>query len=146
MALLLAGSLMSAGCFPHSARNRTIAEIVEGGVAVSGVVVEGLVQTGADCDMTAAPGEPQMMCKDNASLGGGIGVALILAGVIGFIATISVAEDDDEKKPPVIIKAADPMAQPAPTTAPAQPTTPATPPAPEPTPPAPAPAPAPATN
>jgi hypothetical protein len=100
VALLLASSLV-AGCFPHNGRNRTIAEIVEGGIAVSGVVVESLVQSGADCTtMHTAPGEPPLQCESNASVGGGIGVALILAGVVGFIATISSAEDDD--KPPVI--------------------------------------------
>lgn len=112
VALLLASSFL-AGCFPHNARNRTIAQIVEGGIAVSGVVLESFVQSGADCSMQAAPGEPPLKCESNASVGGGIGVALILAGVIGFIATISSAEDDD--KPPVIEIKAKPEA-PAPPT------------------------------
>lgn len=149
---MLVGSMMTAsvGCFPHNARNRTIAEIVEGGVAVSGVVVEALTQTGADCQTTSAPGEPKMMCQDNASLGSGVGVALILAGLVGFIATISSSEDDTDAQKPVIIKAANPAQDP-----PAAPISPVplsgtgsagTPPASEPTPPAPAPTPAPATN
>jgi hypothetical protein len=121
---MLAGSMMLPGCFPHNARNRTISEIVEGGLSISGVVVESFVQSGADCDMTHAPGAPPVSCKQNAALGGGIGVALILAGVIGFIATISTAEDDDKPKP-IEIKAAPttaaPMAAPAPTAAPAPP-------------------------
>lgn len=112
VALLLASSLLT-GCFPHNARHRTIAEIVEGGVAVSGVVIESFVQTGADCSMLAAPGEPPLKCESNASVGGGIGVALILAGIVGFIATISSAEDDD--KPPVMEIKAKPEA-PAPPT------------------------------
>jgi hypothetical protein len=90
---------------------------VEGGLAVSGVVVESFVQSGADCDMTHAPGAPPVTCKQNAALGGGIGVALILAGVVGFIATISTSEDDDDKPKPIEIKAAPTTA--APMTAPA---------------------------
>jgi hypothetical protein len=128
------------GCFPHSSRNRTIAEIVEGGFSVSGVVVESFVQSGADCDMTHAPGAPPVACKQSASLGGGIGVALILAGVIGFIATISTSEDDNDTPKPIEIKAA-PTAAPT-TAAPATPgpaPMPAAAPAPEP---APTPAPA----
>jgi hypothetical protein len=105
VALMLAGSMMLPGCFPHNSRNRTISEIVEGGLSISGVVVEGFVQSGADCDMTHAPGSPTPTCKQDASLGGGIGVALILAGLIGFIATISTSEDDDDKPKPIEIKA-----------------------------------------
>jgi hypothetical protein len=144
VALLLASSLV-AGCFPHNSRDRTIAEIVEGGIAVSGVVVEGFVHSGADCSMMAAPGEPPLKCESNASVGGGIGVALILAGVVGFIATISSAEDDD--KPAVIEIKAKPEPAPAPTDAAAAPVT--APPAPAPVAapaPTPAPASAPATN
>ncbi len=137
VALLLASSLF-AGCFPHNTRDRTIAEIVEGGIAVSGVVVESFVQSGADCTMQAAPGEPPLKCESNASVGGGIGVALILAGVVGFIATISSAEDDD--KPATIEIKAKPEPAPAPTDPAAAPVTPT---AAEPAAPAPAPAAAP---
>ncbi|CAN5546980.1 hypothetical protein BH11MYX1_BH11MYX1_33730 [soil metagenome] len=108
------GSLGSLGCFPHNARNRTISEVIEGGLAISGVIVEGVIQSGADCNTSHAPGEPAMTCAQNASTAGGIGVALILAGVVGFIATISTAEED--KPAPVEIKAA-PV--PVPTAAPA---------------------------
>jgi hypothetical protein len=131
VALVLVASLVP-GCFPHSARNRTISEIVEGGLAVSGVVVESFVQSGADCDMTHAPGAPPVSCKQNAALGGGIGVGLILAGVIGFIATISTAEDDDDKPKAIEIKAkpdapttAAPVTSPVPLTPPAAPAAPA---------------------
>ena len=134
VALMLVGSL-GAGCFPHSSRNRTISEIVEGGVSVSGVVLEGFAQSGADCDMSHAPGAPPVMCKQNASTIGGIGVALILAGLVGFIATISTSEDDNETPKPIEIKATPTTAAPA-----------STPPAPAPVPAAPAtPEPAPAT-
>lgn len=104
VALMLVASL-GTGCFPHSARNRTIAEIVEGTVATGGVVIEGFVQSGADCDMTHAPGAPPVSCKQSASTAGGIGVALILAGLVGFIATISTSEDDNETPKPIEIKA-----------------------------------------
>ena len=133
VALILVASL-GTGCFPHSSRNRTISEIVEGGVSVSGVVLEGFAQSGADCDMSHAPGAPPVTCKQNASTIGGIGVALILAGLVGFIATISTSEDDNDTPKPIEIKAA-----PAPTTAaPAS----ASPPAPAPAPAAPEAAPA----
>ena len=126
VALMLVASL-GTGCFPHSARNRTIAEIVEGTVSVGGVVIEGFVQSGADCDMTHAPGSPPVACKQSASTAGGIGVALILAGIVGFIATISTSEDDDDKPKPIEIKAkpeapattAAPVPPPAPAPAPA---------------------------
>jgi len=111
VALMLVASV-GTGCFPHNARNRTISEIVEGGVAVSGVVLEGFVQSGADCDMSHAPGAPPVSCKQSASAEGGIGVALILAGLVGFIATISTSEDDSDTPKPIEIKA-----EPAPTTA-----------------------------
>jgi hypothetical protein len=127
---------MFAGCFPHNARNRTIAEITEGAVAVTGIVIEGFVQSGADCDMNAhPPGEPPVQCKQDASIAGGIGVGLILAGLVGFIATISAAEDDDSKPKPIEIKAApgpmivvpdgNPPATPPPTPAPTPPSAPA---------------------
>jgi hypothetical protein len=117
VALVMASlSFGGVGCFPHNARNRTISELVEGGLAISGVIVEGVVQSGADCNTTHAPGEPAMACAQTASTVGGIGVALILAGVVGFIATISTAEDDD-KPAPVEIKAAPPPA-PVPAAAP----------------------------
>lgn len=126
VALMLVATLTT-GCFPHNARNRTIAEIVEGGIAVSGVVIEGFVQSGADCDMTHAPGAPPVTCKQTASAEGGIGVALILAGLVGFIATISTSEDDNDTPKPIEIKAkpelvpttAAPVAPPAPAPAPA---------------------------
>jgi hypothetical protein len=138
VALMLASSLV--GCSLHNTRDRTIAEVVEGGVALSGVVLEGFAQSGADCDMTAAPGEPQVQCKSNASITGGIGVALILAGVVGFIATISTSSDDDDKPKAIEIKAQPEatIAAPAPAPAPV--------PAPAPAPPAPAPETPPATN
>ena len=101
---LSVGSVGMLGCFPHNARNRTIAEIIEGGLAISGVIIEGVTQSGADCNTTHAPGEPTMTCAHTAATAGGIGVALILAGVVGFIATISTAEDDD-KPVPIEIKA-----------------------------------------
>lgn len=134
VALVLASSL-AAGCFPHSRRNTTISEIIEGGIAISGVVVEGFVQSGADCNqMVTAPGAPKAQCASNASTGGGIGVALILAGVVGFIATISAFEDDvANSTPPVIEIKAPPPAPPA------------KPPATDPAPPAPAPTVTPAT-
>lgn len=123
-------STLTAGCFPHSGRNRTIAEISEGAVAVTGVVIEGFVQSGADCDMNAhAPGEPPIQCKQDASIAGGIGVALILAGIVGFIATISSSEDDDKPKPieikaqpeqaPIVVPNGNPPPAPAPAPTPA---------------------------
>ena len=131
LALTLATGLLGGGCFPHSARNRGIAEIAEGVLLAGGVILETQVTTTADCqaDVSPPPG-----CGANGTRNGAIGVAMILTALVAFIATISSAEN--ESTAPVIVNSTPPA--PPPTTMPV----PA--PAPAPGPPAPAPEPPPA--
>lgn len=100
------------GCFPHDAHKRTIAQVIEGGAMVVGVGAEFLVNTGADCDQMGMPGVPNSSCRTKANALGDVGVALILGGLLGFVATISTAEED--KPPPKVdIKAEAPAEKPA---------------------------------
>ena len=105
-AALLSISLLMFGCFPHDAHNRTIAQLIEGGSIAAGIGVEAFVSTGADCDSMGIPGQPvDVNCHNRSSTWGGVGVALMLAGLLGFIATISTAEDDAPEAPRIDIKA-----------------------------------------
>src|SRR5579862_2031211 len=92
VALMISISLL--GCFPHNARRRTYAELAEGGAIVAGIVSEYFVNTGADCDIMSEPGVPDTACHTKASALGDIGVALIVGGLLGFVGTISTAEDE----------------------------------------------------
>jgi hypothetical protein len=103
VALLLSVSLL--GCFPHNAHHRTIAKLAEGGSLLAGIGLEAFVNTGADCDMMALPGMPNPGCHTKATVVGDIGVALILAGLLGFVATVSTAEDEKPPAPTIEIKA-----------------------------------------
>ncbi len=85
-----------AGCFPHNAHKRTIAQLVEGGVLGVGIGMEYFANTSADCDQMKQSGGPVATCDTTRQAIGSVGVALILAGLVGFIATISSAEDDSE--------------------------------------------------
>jgi hypothetical protein len=116
VALAISVSLLSSACFPTNPKARTYAKIGEGASLVAGVVMEALTNAGADC-MISTPGEPDSGCKNSASLYGDIGVVLILAGLLGFVSTISTAPDDDDK-PRVEIKANPPPAPPMPAAAP----------------------------
>jgi hypothetical protein len=128
LALTLATTLLfGAGCFPHSVRNRTIAEIAEGAVLASGVILEATVTTTADCQAELAP---PANCGANGTRNGAIGVGLILTGLVAFIATISSAEEQANSpivtttpKPAPPAMAPPPM--PAPMPAPMPPTEPA---------------------
>ena len=93
-ASVLSLALITGACFPDNARHRTIAKIVEGGVTLGGVVMlYGVNTTGADC-AADVPGVSDQACKDRAALLGNIGFSLVLAGLIGFIVTVSTAPDD----------------------------------------------------
>ncbi|HSN26550.1 MAG TPA: hypothetical protein VLT45_09695 [Kofleriaceae bacterium] len=83
-----------AGCFPHDAHKRTIAQLVEGGTLGIGIGMEYFANTSADCDQMRQMGGPVATCDTTRQAIGSVGVALILAGLVGFIATISTAEDD----------------------------------------------------
>lgn len=93
---------MAGACFPNNAQHRTYAKLAEGASLVGGITMLFFVNSGADCDAMSAPGgQPDMGCKDKATVLGDIGLGLILVGLIGFIATVSTAEDD--KPAPVIV-------------------------------------------
>ena len=102
VALILSIALLS-GCFPHNARKRTYAQLAEGGAIVSGIVIEALVNSGADCDQMGPVVNPNSDCRSKATIAGDIGLGLIIGGLVGFLATISTAEED--KTPIIEIKA-----------------------------------------
>jgi hypothetical protein len=96
VALLLSFSLAAAsgGCFPHNSKHRTYAQLTEGGMIVGGIGILTVVGTGADCDVKMVGDMSSDSCKTRASVIGNVGLGLILAGLVGFIATVSTAEDD----------------------------------------------------
>jgi hypothetical protein len=98
-AVALTLSITLLGCFPHSARNRTFAKLGEGGAIVAGITLEAIINSGADCDQMGAVVMPNSACHDKATVLGDVGVGLILAGLLGFVATVSTAEDDKETPP-----------------------------------------------
>lgn len=110
VALLLTSTMML-GCFPHDAHKRTLAQFAEGGAVVSGIALEAFLSTGADCDaMTMIGAPPDSNCHTKSTVLGDLGVALILGGLLGFVATISTAEEA-KAPPPVDIKAPAPAAK-----------------------------------
>ncbi len=104
VALLVSVSML--GCFPHSARNRRIAQLGEGGAILAGIAISAVANTSADCDqMNTMPGSmPGDSCKDGAKWATTAGVILIVGGLLGFVATVSTAEDEAVKPKPVEIK------------------------------------------
>jgi hypothetical protein len=107
VALVLVLTVSTVGCFPKDAHKRTLAQLGEGGALAAGVLLEAFLGSGAECDqMTKIGSPPDANCHQRSTIYGDVGVALILGGLLGFVATISTAED--EKEPPKIdIKAAD---------------------------------------
>ena len=103
VALLLSVSLL--GCFPHDPRKRTYAQLTEGGLIVAGIVVGATSNTTADCDMMYTQGTMNKSCKDKAQLMSTLATVLVVSGLLGFVATISTAEDDKKPTPPIEIKA-----------------------------------------
>jgi hypothetical protein len=141
-------AMLTGACFPDNEKHRTIAKITEGGFLLAGIGILAVVNTGADCKPDVA-GMPDVACEDRAKLVGSIGLAMILAGLIGFITTVSTSPDDKAEAPkslPEPPKPPEPMqpmkspAGPAPTE-PTPPTPPTEPTPPAPTEPAPAPTP-----
>jgi len=110
VALLLTITTML-GCFPHNAQHRTYAKWAEGGAIVAGIAMEAVINSGADCDQMALPGQTTGGCHTKAAVLGDLGLALMLGGLLGFIATISTAEED-KTPPPVDIKAEQPADKP----------------------------------
>jgi hypothetical protein len=105
VALMLSISLLG-GCFPHNAKARQISKYTEGGLILAGIGAELLANThtGANCDQMGSIGYDSS-CHSTSSIYGGIGLGMILAGLTGFIATISTEEDDPAPTPTVDIKA-----------------------------------------
>jgi hypothetical protein len=89
--LLACASLL--GCFPHDAHKRTISQIVEGATLGVGIGMQYFANTQADCDQMKQMGVGGD-CSGVGQALGSIGVAFILAGLTGFIVTVSTAEDD----------------------------------------------------
>ena len=92
-AVAVALTLTLSACFPNSAKHRTYAKIGEGAALASGIGILYVANSGADCDQSRMVGESSS-CRSNASLVSTVGLGLILAGLGGFIATISTAPDD----------------------------------------------------
>jgi hypothetical protein len=103
---VVAVSLVLAGCFPHNARYRTYSKWAEAGSLVAGIALAAAVNTGADCDTQGMAAENESSCKSTAAALGYVAVGLIVTGLLGFVATISTAEDEDGSPKPVIIQKA----------------------------------------
>lgn len=121
VALLVTLTMTTAACFPHNEKHRTYAKIGEGTALVAGIAISAFGGTGADCDEDRAPGVPNEDCRKGATLLSQIGVGLILIGLLGFVATVSTAEDED--KTSAKIKEVTPDPTPATTTPPSETTT-----------------------
>jgi hypothetical protein len=92
-AVALLASLQLIGCFPHDAHKRTLAQLVEGGTLAAGIGMEYFSNNQADCDLMKQEGTSGNCGGFGRSLDS-IGMGFILAGLVGFIVTISSAEDD----------------------------------------------------
>lgn len=97
VALLVSVSLL--GCFPHNARHRTYAQLGEGAAILAGIAISAFANTAADCDQMGGPGMDDSGCKSTAKWASTAGVTLILGGLLGFVATVSTAEDNQKPKP-----------------------------------------------
>jgi hypothetical protein len=106
---LLASSLLL-GCFPHNPRARTYAKIGEGTAILAGIAISAFANTAADCDQMSRPGIDDSGCKSGAQWASTAGVTLILGGLLGFVATVSTAEEAAKPKP-VEIKDVTPTAE-----------------------------------
>ena len=100
-AVALAVSISLLGCFPNNAQHRTYAKYAEGAALVGGIIISAVANTGADCDNDAMTGV-MTDCRDTAKWLSTAGVVLILGGLLGFVATISTAEDDADSTPRIL--------------------------------------------
>ena len=136
VALVLSLAVSSGACFPNNPRHQTYAKIAEGGVLLGGIGLLFVVNTGADCVPDVA-GMPDKSCEDKANLLGNIGLGLVLAGLIGFIVTVSTSGEDKvttpattiTTTPPTTTPTVTPVPTPEPTPEPTPPTEPVAPPA-----------------
>lgn len=91
---LLCSVAVLTGCFPNNPKHRTYAKYAEGTALVAGIAISAFANTGADCDAMEMPGPNiENNCRTTAKWLGTLGLALILGGLLGFVATISTAED-----------------------------------------------------
>ena len=95
VALLLCVSL--AACFPNSSKHRTYAKIGEGAALAAGIAMLYTVNSGADCDQMRNIGDDSSSdCRGDSQILSTVGLGLIIAGLSGFIATISTSPDETE--------------------------------------------------
>jgi hypothetical protein len=103
-AVALIVSIGLLGCFPHNEKYRTYAKYAEGGLILAGIGAEAIASrhTGATCDQMPGSIGYDASCHTDNTVYGGVGLAMILAGLTGFIATVSTAEEDTKPIPPPI--------------------------------------------
>jgi hypothetical protein len=118
VALVVILSLFATACFPKEPQKRFYSQLGEGGALVGGIVLLTASGTGADCDMNKMSGQVSTMdCRGREGTLSAIGLGLILLGVVGFIATVSTADDDPAPvATPTAPVAPAPPAPPAPAT------------------------------
>jgi hypothetical protein len=92
-------SLSLAACFPNSAKHRTYAKLGEGAALAGGIAMLAVVNSGADCDNMRSIGDHNDGCRGNADVLGTVGLGLIVAGMVGFIATVSTSPEDKPETP-----------------------------------------------
>jgi len=102
VAILLAVS----ACFPHDAHKRTLAKYAEGAALIAGIGLEYAANSQADCDQMKVAGMPDGNCGLKGTAIGDVGVGLILAGLVGFIVTVSTSEEDAPQPAITVQKAA----------------------------------------
>jgi hypothetical protein len=129
VALALFLTVLSGACFPNNPKHQTYAKIAEGGVLLGGVGLLFVVNTSADCAPVVV-GMPDTDCEDKATLLGNVGLGLVLAGLIGFIVTVSTSGDDKVSTTPTTTPVTPPLPPPPPATPSPEPTPPAEPPPP----------------
>jgi hypothetical protein len=102
VALILSVGVL--GCFPHNEKYRTYSKYAEGGLILAGIGAEVIAShhTGAMCDQAPGTIGYDASCHEQSSIYGGVGLAMIIAGLTGFVATVSTAEDDEKPAPPTI--------------------------------------------
>jgi len=86
---------LAAGCFPNDPYASRIAKISEGGAALLGIGLLALAKTQADCD---ADSNKDMGCNSTGTTLQTAGLSLLIIGIVGFVATVSVEEDAKPKK------------------------------------------------
>jgi len=98
-AIAILVSLSLIGCFPHDAHKRTLAKYAEGGALLAGIGLEYAANSQADCDQMKVAGMADGSCGTKGAVIGDLGVGLMLAGLVGFIVTVSTSEEDSPPPP-----------------------------------------------